>query len=380
VSLHGSEDAVRPVPELFAGVVGQEDAVAALRAAAGNPVHAYLLLGPEGHGGPTAALGFAAALLCPNGGCGVCATCRAVVAGTDPDLHVVRRSGASLSKDTLRQVVALAQRRPLAAARQVIVVLEMHLVLERAPVLLKTLEEPPGDTVFILLADEVTPDLTTIASRSVVIPFPPVPRDVIAHRLTESGVAADLAAVVAEGSGGNVQRARVMLDDPDVAARVDLWSSVPGELGPSGTSVANLTRRVLESSERAVEPLRAAHAREIETLTEAAKEMGERGLPGRKEIMEQHQREERRFRTDALRAGLGVLARAYRTRVVRSVSEPAGVDRRNGADTPPPSDRDVQAAATAVHLITEVAESLPRNPNEALLLQSLFARLAALAA
>ena len=122
-----------PSPTLFEGVVGQDDAVAALRAAAVNPVHAYLLRGPEGNGGLAAAHGFAAALLCPEGGCGVCATCRGALAGTDPDLHIVRRSGASLSKETMRQVVALAQRRPLAAARQVIVVLEMHLVLERAP-------------------------------------------------------------------------------------------------------------------------------------------------------------------------------------------------------------------------------------------------------
>ena len=369
-----------PVPELFAGVVGQEDAVAALRAAASNPVHAYLLLGPEGNGGLAAAHGFAAALLCPEGGCGVCATCRAAMAGTDPDLHVVRRSGASLSKETLRQVVSLAQRRPLAAARQVIVVLEMHLVLERAPVLLKTLEEPPGDTVFILLADEVTPDLTTIASRSVVIPFPPVPREAVAQWLTEAGAAAEVAAVIAESSGGNVERARVMLDDPDVAARVALWASVPDELtaSTSGMTVANLTRRALESSERAVEPLRAAHAREIEMLTEAAREMGERGLPGRKEIVDQHQREERRFRTDALRAGLGVLARTYRARVVRAV----GVGDGGGGDGPAAAvgDPDVRAAAAAVQLITEATESLVRNPNESLLLQSLFSRLAALAA
>ncbi len=122
-----------PSPALFEAVVGQDDAVAELRAAAANPVHAYLFRGPEGNGGLAAAYGFAAALLCPDGGCGVCATCRGALAGTDPDLHIVRRSGASLSKETMRQVVGLAQRRPLAAARQVIVVAEMHLVLERAP-------------------------------------------------------------------------------------------------------------------------------------------------------------------------------------------------------------------------------------------------------
>lgn len=358
----------RPSPALFEGIVGQDDAVAALMSAAVNPVHAYLFRGPEGNGGLAAAFGFAAALLCPNGGCGVCTTCRGALAGTEPDLHVVRRSGASLSKDTMRQVVALAQRRPLAAARQVIMVLEMHLVLDRAPVLLKTLEEPPGQTVFILLADELTPDLTTIASRCAEVLFPPIARDVLARTLEGDGVPPDMAAVVAESSGGNLDRARVMVHDPDVAARVALWASVPDELASSGSAVATLTRRVLESADRAVEPLRVAHDREIETLSEAAKEMGERGLPGRKEIVDQHQREERRFRTDALRAGLGVLARTYRTRVTRVASKEIA-----------PGDLDVRAAASAVGLITEVAQALPRNPNEALLLQSLFTRLAALA-
>jgi DNA polymerase-3 subunit delta' len=359
-----------PARRLFSGVVAQEEAVAALRAAAANPVHAYLFRGPAGNGGLAAARGFAAALLCPDGGCGECATCMAALAGTDPDLHMVRRSGASISKETLRQIVTMAQRRPLHAARQVIVVLDVHLVLDRAPVLLKTLEEPPGETVFVLLADDVTPDLVTIASRCVEIPFPPVPREDLIRWLTAAGVRPDMAAVVADSSGGNPERARVMVEDPDVAARVALWTSVPDELTPSGLTAAGMTRRVLESADRAVEPLRAAHAREIESLTAAATEMGERGLPGRKEIVDQHQREERRFRTDALRAGLGVLARAYGGRVTGRV---ASGDVMVG-------DQDVRSAVAAVGLITETAEALPRNPNEALLLQSLFVRLAALAA
>ena len=281
----------------------------------------------------------------------------------------MRRSGASVSIGDLRQVVALAQRRPLHAARQVIVVLDVHLAALRAPALLKTLEEPPGDTVFILLADDITPDLVTIASRCVEVAFPPVPRAELVQWLTESGVAADMAAVVADSAGGNPERARVMVDDPDVVARVALWTSVPDELSAAGMTAAGLTRRVLESADRAVEPLRAAHVRDIEALTAAAKEMGERGLPGRKEIVEQHQREERRFRTDALRAGLGVLARSYRGRVVRAARGDVAV-----------GDPDVRSAAEAVGLITETAEALPRNPNETLLVQSLFVRLAALAA
>ncbi len=359
-----------PASELFEGVVGQPEAVAALVAAAAKPVHAYLFRGAAGNGGLVAAHGFAAALLCPRGGCGECATCAAALAGTDPDLHVVRRSGASISKEAIRQIVMLAHRRPLASARQVIVVPDMHLVLDRAPVLLKTLEEPPGDTVFVLLADEVTPELVTIASRCIEVAFPPVPRQRLVSWLTASGVAPDLAAVVADSSGGNPERARLMVDDTDVAARVALWASVPDQLDGTGAAAAALARRVMESADRAVAPLQAAHAREIETLTASAKELGERGLPGRREIVEQHQREERRFRTDALRAGLGVLARTYGGRVTAAALD----------GTVEVGDPDVQASAAAIGLITETVQALPRNPNEALLLQSLFTRLAALVA
>ncbi len=167
-------------------------------------------------------------------------------------------------------------------------VLDVHLAALRAPALLKTLEEPPGDTVFILLADQIVPELVTVASRCAVVPFPPVPRTELVRWLTDSGVPADIAAAVADNSSGNPERARVMVDDPEVAARVALWASLPDALQGAGTTAAGLTRRVLDSADRAVDPLRAAHAREIESLTSAAKEMGERGLPGRKEIVEQH--------------------------------------------------------------------------------------------
>jgi DNA polymerase-3 subunit delta' len=75
-----------------------------------------------------------------------------------------------LSVPDMRRLVALAQRRPLQAARQVVIVTDVHLGGRAAPALLKTLEEPPGATVFVLLADDVSPELATVASRCVQIP------------------------------------------------------------------------------------------------------------------------------------------------------------------------------------------------------------------
>jgi DNA polymerase-3 subunit delta' len=338
-----------------------------LRSAAVQPVHAYLFRGAAGNGGLDAAHDFAAALLCPDGGCGTCRICQGAQAGRHPDLHVIHRNGAMLSVDDAHRLVTVAQRRPLEAGRQVVIVTDVHLGGRAAPALLKTLEEPPGATVFILLADDVTPELATIASRCVEIAFPPVPRAAMVDWLMAQGMSADVAAVVADSSGGSPARARVMIEDPDVAERAALWSSVPDPLTGTGESAAELVRGLLASAERSVEPLRMEHARELERLTEEAAAYGEKTLPGRKEITDRHQREERRWRTDALRAGLGALARAYRDRLTTQATEGGAV-----------ADIHAQAAAEAVTLITETTRALPRNPQEALLLQALLVRLGAL--
>jgi hypothetical protein len=180
-------------------------------------------------------------------------------------------------------------------------------------------------------------------------------------------VPADVASVIADSCGGSPGRAQVMIDDPEVSARAALWASVPDRLDGNGAAASDLVLRLIESTDHATEPLRSEHARQLESLTAEAKEMGERSLAGRKEIVDQQQREERRWRTDALRAGLGVLARAYRGRAVGDGGRTVG-------------DTEASGALAAVALITEAAQALPRNPNEALLLQSLLVRLGALAA
>jgi DNA polymerase-3 subunit delta' len=232
------------------------------------------------------------------------------------------------------------------------------------------LEEPPGATVFVLLADDITPDLATIASRCVEIPFPPVPRTTMVEWLIGRGMAAEVAAVVADSSGGNPARARVMVEDPEVAERAALWSSVPDQLTGTGVVAAELVRGLLASAERAVAPLRLEHTRELERLTEEAAAFGEKSLPGRKDITDRHQREERRWRTDALRAGLGALARSYRDRMASQLT---------AAGSSVTLDTHAQAAADAVALITDATRALPRNPQETLLLQDLLVRLGALA-
>jgi DNA polymerase III subunit delta' len=360
----------RPVPALLEAVVGQDAAVAQLRASARRPVHAYLLVGPPGVGQEALVRGFAAAVLCPDGGCGVCSTCRRTLAGVHPDLVEVHRSGAALSVADARRVVALAQRRPLEGHRQVVVVTDLHLARLAAPVLLKTLEEPAGDTVFLLTADLVPPELVTVASRCVRVDLHPVAPEVLSRWLVTQGVDTAQADEMAIAAGGSIDRARLLMDDEDFAARRRLWREVPARLDGTGATAAALAAELLASAEQAVEPLRARHAAEMQALVAQAEATGERAVPGRKDIEDRHNREERRWRADEIKAGLGVLAGAYRDRLVTEVTatRPSGPSRVGER---------VHELSGAVGYVEGVSVEMIRNPNESLMLEALLVRLSA---
>lgn len=340
--------------ELYAGVIGQDGALAQLRAAATSPVHAYLLTGPPGTGKRTAARSFAASLLCDEGGCGRCDQCQRALAGVHPDVIVHERTGAYITVDDAREIGRLAALGPVEGRRKLLVLVDFHLVEKAAPALLKTIEEPPATTVFLVLAEHVPAELVTIASRCCRIDFGPVAPGLIAETLVAEGVAPELAGEVAAASGGRPGRARLLASDPGFAARRAAWQQAPGRLDGRGATAAVLAEELLAGLETVVEPLHARQAAELAELAERAKAYGER--PGeRKEVEARHKREERRLRTDELRFGLAALAAAYRDRLLT-----AG---------------DPRPVLVAVDEIGAANEALIRNPNVALLLQALLVRL-----
>jgi DNA polymerase-3 subunit delta' len=358
-----------PSPTLFDAVVGQERAVAQMLDAARRPVHAYLLHGPAGSGKRAAARGLAAALLCPEGGCGVCNSCRRALAGTHADLVTVERTGAALDVDDAREITTRAQRRPLESARQVLVVPDVHLASKAVPALLKTVEEPPPSTVFVLLADDLPAGLATIVSRCVQVPFVAVAPSVVEEWLVGRGVVGEVAASVAAASGGNLDRARLLADDPGFDGRRRQWRLVPGRLDGTGASAVSVADELLGLADQALTPLRERHGRELAALEEQAEVVGARGIPGRKAVEDRHKREERRWRTDDLRMGLAALSDAYRDRLVATVDgdAPAGT---------PGVDADRRAAAAHVDAVGRASVALGRNVREDLLLESLMVELA----
>jgi DNA polymerase-3 subunit delta' len=334
-------------------VVGQPTAIAQLTAAAAAPVHAYLLLGPSGSTKHQAARAFAALLLAGVDDPDVRAA-RLALAAEHPDVHEVERSGPAISADQAREIVALTSRAPVEGDRKVIVLHDFHLLTaEAAARLLKSLEEPPASTIFLVLADFVPPELVTIASRCVRIDFRSIGDDVMAARLAAEGVPADVIAATVAAAGGDLSRAHILAADPALVARRDAFARVPNRLDGTGRSVVTAVEDLLSLIDEAAAPLVARHADEIADLDARAEQFGERGS-GRRTLEERHRRELRRHRTDELRSGLGVLAGTYRDLLV------AGASHRPDA---------LVAAVTRIH---ETLESFEHNPNEPLMLQSLL--------
>jgi DNA polymerase-3 subunit delta' len=339
-------------------VPGHADVVSQLQAAARRPVHAYLLVGPPGAGARSAATAFAAALVCEHGGCGVCRDCSLERSGEHPDVLDYEPEGASLLEADARAIVNMAVGSPVEGDRRVIILTDMHRALVTAPMLLKTIEEPPASTVFIVLADLVTPELVTIASRCVQLEVPPLPASVVAEVLVGEGVDAERAESIAVASLGDLDRARVLVTDPALMQRRDTWWRVPERLDGTGAAVATIVDELRSRIEDAADPLKAAQAAEIAELDQWVKEHGERGS-GRKQLVARHRRQARRHRTEELRFGLATLVARYRD----ALSDGRG---RNAAEV-----------VGAVAAINGVGEGLNRNVNESLLLQALLLRLPA---
>ena len=343
--------------DLFAAVVGQDAAVAKLREAVAAPVHAYLLAGPPGSGKSAAARAFAAALLCPNGGDGTCRDCRLALAGEHPDVREVERAAAAISMEQAREITVLASRTPVEGNRKVLILHEFHLIRdEAAAALLKTIEEPPASTVFVILADDVPPELITIASRCARIDFRPVPHDLVVAALVADGVDPDAAALVADAAAGDLDRARLLAADPGLAARREAFHRLPTRLDDRGATVMAATDELLGLIDGAAQPLKERHAEEAAELDRRATQFGER-RGDRKDVEDRHKRELRRHRTDELKSGLVSLAAAYRDHLAEgTLPDPAG-------------------GVAAVKTIHDAIEALERNPNERLVLESLLLRL-----
>ena len=234
---------------VWADVVGQESASEQFRRAAspeGSLAQAWLITGPPGSGRSTAARAFAATLQCEQGvGCGVCQACRTVLAGTHPDVTVVATDKLSIAKEEVRGLVLTAQRAPATGRHRVLIVEDAdRMSAGTFNVLLKSIEEPPPATVWMLCAPSAEDLAPTIRSRCRVVTLTVPSSDVVAELLMRrDGVAEELALRAARAAQGHIGLAlRYATQEGALAAREESARTL---LGLRGTGPAVLAAQGL---------------------------------------------------------------------------------------------------------------------------------------
>jgi DNA polymerase-3 subunit delta' len=195
----------------FTGIMGHESRIALLRRtlASGKIASAYLFEGPEGCGKRMTAMAFIEAVFCGRAeGCGQCPSCRKIAGMNHPDLHIVEPDGAFIKIDQIRELQRELALRPYEAAKKACIIDGAErLNPSSGNALLKTLEEPPGDALIILITANPDGVLPTILSRCQRLGFAPLPEDLIETILKERGTAPEAARIAASLAGGSVSKA-----------------------------------------------------------------------------------------------------------------------------------------------------------------------------
>jgi DNA polymerase III subunit delta' len=336
-------------PPVFDALVGQDEAVATLsRAAAaasaivagstvdtGAMTHAWLFTGPPGSGRSVAARALAAALQCPDGGCGQCAECHTTLGGTHADVRFVVPEGLTIGVGEMRALVLRAAGAPSQGRWQVLLVEDADRLTEQAGnALLKAIEEPPARTVFLLCTPSTHPDdiSVTIRSRCRTVPLRQPPADAVAEVLCRrDGVDAGTALWAAAAAQGHVGRARRLARDPQARGRREAVLAVPRRLTGVGTCF-DAANALIEAAEAEA----AASVSEVDSQERTALEtaLGAggtgrgaagafRGATGQLRELERRQRSRAtRAQRDALDRALVDLAGFYRDVLARTLGAP----------------------------------------------------------
>ncbi len=162
-------------------VVGHQRTIERLRRLlAGERVpHALLFVGREGIGKRRVALLSACIYLCSSGGCLECRTCKRVLSLAHPDVRMEGPEGKrGILIRQIRELREWAHMAPMEGSRKVAIIDDAHLMgSEAANAFLKTLEEPPEGTLFILVTSEQSKLLPTIVSRCQIVRFSPLKKE-----------------------------------------------------------------------------------------------------------------------------------------------------------------------------------------------------------
>lgn len=258
-------------PQMLEEVVGQEHIKKALKNAIelDKISHAYLFTGPRGTGKTSTARIFAKSLNCKEGPtispCGVCANCVDITNSTPMD--VIEIDAASNRKvEDAQNILEKVMYAPVNSRYKIYIIDEVHMLSTTAfNALLKTLEEPPKNVIFILATTEVHKVLDTIKSRCQRFDFKRITTDDIVKHLRyisdneKINITDDALFTIAKNSAGGMRDSIALLDqlsvlDGDEAISTDDINNLLGRL--SFDTLNSLADKIVNSKpQEAIEDL-----------------------------------------------------------------------------------------------------------------------------
>jgi len=312
-----------PLTGVWADLVGQSEAVTILRRAVAGGLHAmthaWLVTGPPGSGRSNAARAFAAALQCPDGGCGTCRECRSALSGAHPDVTLVRTEKLSIGVDEVRDLVRKAAMSPTMGRYQVIVIEDAdRITTQGADALLKSIEEPPPRTVWILCAPTADDVIVTIRSRCRQVGMrTPADADVVRLLINRDGADPAMAEYAARAAQGHIGRAKALARSEESRAARRTVLQVPSRLADLDAALTIAAELVDTATDEAKKVTDVLDDREKKELQEALG-YGTKGARPRsaaaalKSLTDQQTARAKRLRRDALDRSLTELTTWYR--------------------------------------------------------------------
>jgi DNA polymerase III subunit delta' len=233
---------------VFNAIFGQSDAIDSLRRAylADRLPHGLIFAGPTGVGKATTVCALAKLFLCEqpksDSPCGRCESCRLVESGNHPDSHVITKEliryhdktgkskGINLSIDVIRpELIEPASRKAVMGRGKVFVIEQAEVMTAQSQnALLKTLEEPAGRALIVLLTDQPDALLPTIRSRCQTVRFAALDPALAARELVKRGQDKALAARAAELASGSLGVALKWIEDGVIEPAEQLLGQLDG--------------------------------------------------------------------------------------------------------------------------------------------------------